>query len=39
MKELVRQRVEEVLISLLDAEADLLTSMQKSERTESRQNT
>jgi len=39
LKELVRQSVQEVLNSLLDAEADQLTNAQKYERTEGRQDT
>ena len=39
LKELVRQSVQEVLNSLLDAEADQLTNAHKYERTESRQDT
>ena len=39
MKELVRQSVQEVLNSLLDAEADQLTNARKYERTEARQDT
>lgn len=39
LKELVRQSVQEVLNSLLDAEADQLTNARKYERTEQRQDT
>jgi len=39
LKELVRQSVQEVLNSLLDAEADQLTNAHKYERTEGRQDT
>lgn len=39
LKELVRQSVQEVLNSLLDAEADQLTNARKYERTEQRQET
>lgn len=39
LKELVRQSVQEVLNSLLDAEADRLTNAHKYERTEGRQDT
>ena len=39
LKELVRQSVQEVLNSLLDAEADQLTNARKYERTEGRQDT
>ncbi len=39
LKELVRQSVQEVLNSLLDAEADRLTNARKYERTEDRQDT
>ena len=39
LKELVRHSVEEVLNSLLDAEADLLTNARKYERTEDRKDT
>ena len=39
LKELVRQSLQEVLNSLLDAEADQLTNAQKYERTEGRQDT
>ena len=39
LKELVRHSVEEVLNSLLDAEADLLTNARKYERTADRQDT
>ena len=39
LKELVRQSVQEVLNSLLDAEADRLTNARKYERTEGRQDT
>lgn len=39
LKELVRQSVQEVLNSLLDAEADQLTNARKYERTEARQDT
>ena len=39
LKELVRQSVQEVLNSLLDAESDQLTNVRKYERTEQRQDT
>lgn len=39
LKELVRQSVQEVLNSLLDAEADRMTNARKYERTEGRQDT
>ena len=39
LKELVRQSVQEVLNSLLDAEADQLTNARKYERTEGRKDT
>ena len=39
LKELVRQSVQEVLNSLLDAEADRLINARKYERTEGRQDT